>query len=98
MFEPDFWDELPEPPEGSPVEHPHATTVLLVGVMSVLCCGVLGPVAWVMGRRALDEIDISGGTVGGRSQVMIGYFAGIAGTVIMIITACIFLLTVVGGH
>ncbi len=98
MYQPEYWDSLPEPPTGNPVEHPHATTVLLVGVLSLFCCGILGPVAWVMGKRALDEIEMSGGTIGGRSQVLVGYVVGIVGTVMMVVVAGIFLLMLLSGH
>ncbi|MEV5652687.1 DUF4190 domain-containing protein [Nocardia sp. NPDC052254] len=97
MYQPDYWDSLPEPPTGNPVEHPHATTILLVGVLSLLCCGALGPVAWVMGKRALDQIEMSGGTIGGRSQVLVGYVLGIVGTVMMVLVAGIFLLMLISG-
>lgn len=76
---------------GRPVEHPHATTVLLLGVPSIFCCGITGPVAWMLGKRALNEIELSGGALSGRFQVLAGYIAGIAGTILMILTA-IFIL------
>ncbi|WP_084526730.1 DUF4190 domain-containing protein [Nocardia vaccinii] len=76
---------------GQPVEHPYATTVLLFGVLGILCCGITGPVAWVLGKRALNEIEISGGALSGRTQVLAGYIAGIAGTILMILTAILIL-------
>lgn len=97
MNHPEYWGSLPEAPAGNPVEHPHATTVLVLGVLSMLCCGALGPIAWVMGKRALDQIELSGGTIGGRSQVLVGYIIGIIGTLMMVVTACIFLLVLIGG-
>ena len=98
MNQPDFWGSLPEAPTGNPVEHPHATTVLVLGVLSLLCCGALGPVAWVMGKRALDQIEMSGGVIGGRSQVLVGYVIGIVGTVMMVVVAGIFLLMLISGN
>ena len=97
MNHPEYWGSLPEAPAGNPVEHPHATTVLVLGVLSMLCCGALGPIAWVMGKRALDQIELSGGTIGGRSQVLVGYVIGIIGTLMMVVTACKFLLVLIGG-
>ncbi len=91
MF-PEYFEALNDEPIGQPVEHPHATTVLLVGALSLFCCGALGPVAWVMGRRALDEIERSGGAYGGRSQVMTGYLFGIVGTCLMVVIAGLYLL------
>jgi hypothetical protein len=105
MYQDPLW-ELPEPPVGNPIEHPHATTVLLLGALSVLCCGALGPVAWVMGKRALDDIEESLNPysgrpqvpLGGRVQIMVGYGLGILGTVLMVIGGIIYLLILLGGH
>ncbi|MBF6332762.1 DUF4190 domain-containing protein [Nocardia transvalensis] len=95
MNQPPYWFDQPI---GQPVEHPHATTVLVLGALSVFCCGALGPVAWAMGRRALDQIDVSGGAYGGRTQVMVGYVLGIIGTILMILMATLFLLILIGGN
>ncbi|MEV5648298.1 DUF4190 domain-containing protein [Nocardia sp. NPDC052254] len=62
-------------------DHPQANTILILGILS-LFCGVLGPFAWVMGRRTLREIDASYGTIGGRSNVQVGYIFGIVSTVL----------------
>ena len=83
---------IPNQPIGKPVEHPHATAVLFLGAFSILCCGLSGPVAWVLGKRALDQIDASGGAYGGRTQVMVGFLLGIVGTVCMILIAVLFFL------
>jgi hypothetical protein len=93
-----FFGDLPEEPIGQPVEHPHATTVLLLGALSVFCCGALGPIAWAMGKRALDQIERSGGGFGGRSQVVVGYTLGVIGTILMVVVAVIYLMILVGGH
>ncbi|MEV6325044.1 DUF4190 domain-containing protein [Nocardia sp. NPDC051787] len=99
---------IPNQPIGQPVEHPNASAVLFLGAGSVLCCGVLGPVAWALGRRALNDIEDSleaaaKGTgpvqpYGGRAQVMVGYILGIIGTVFMIIFALLFLFMLLGGN
>ncbi|MFI9506820.1 DUF4190 domain-containing protein [Nocardia sp. NPDC052566] len=73
------------PAYGPPPDHPQATTVLILGILSLVVCGVLGPFAWVMGKRALDEIDASGGAVGGRGNVQAGYICGIIGSVMLLL-------------
>ncbi|MBY8855746.1 DUF4190 domain-containing protein [Nocardia sp. CA2R105] len=100
-----YWGELPDQPVGPAVEHPHATTVLLLGILSIFCCGALGPVAWVLGKQALNQIEQSdqlnhayGATLGGRSQILVGYVLGIIGTVLMVLVAIVFLLMVLGGR
>ncbi|WP_067668246.1 DUF4190 domain-containing protein [Nocardia miyunensis] len=101
-----YWGELPpDQSVGPAVEHPHATTVLLLGILSIFCCGALGPVAWVLGRQALNQIEESDQlhragavTYGGRSQILVGYVLGIIGTILMVLVAIIFLLMVIGGR
>ncbi|MGQ4600127.1 DUF4190 domain-containing protein [Nocardia sp. R6R-6] len=99
---------IPNQPIGQPVEHPNASAVLFLGAASLLCCGVLGPVAWALGRKALNDIEAShdvaahtGGTVqpyGGRTQVLVGYVLGVIGTVLMIIFALLFVLISLRGN
>ncbi len=88
---------IPNQPLGSPVEHPHATAVLFLGAASILCGGVLGPVAWALGKRALDQIEASGGAIGGRVQVTVGYILGVIGTILMICMATLFVLLMITG-
>lgn len=75
------------PGYGPPPEHPRATLVLVLGIVGLVFCQFCAPFAWAMGRRALNEIDASGGTVGGRSNVMVGYVLGIVGSVFLILAA-----------
>jgi hypothetical protein len=79
-------------PVGGPIEHPRATTILVLGFVGLFCCGAVGPVAWVMAARALAEIDESHGYYGGRSQVLLGYVLGIVSTAVAIIGAVFFSL------
>jgi len=62
--------------------------VLVLGILSLVVCGVLGPFAWVMGNRALREIDASQLTaqpLGGRETVNVGRILGIVGTVLVVL-------------
>lgn len=77
----------PQPGYGPvpPANHPQATTVLVLGIVGLVVCGVCAPIAWVMGNRVVAEIDAAGGTVGGRDQANIGRILGIVGTVVIIL-------------
>ncbi|GGK60004.1 DUF4190 domain-containing protein [Nocardia camponoti] len=81
---------IPNLPSGETVEHPQANLVLVLGLLSPFCCGLFGPVAWVLGKRALNEIDGSYGRLSGRSQVLIGYIAAIFGTIVGMLFALLF--------
>lgn len=84
----------PYQPYGRPPvpNHPQATTALVLGAVGlgsvVALCGLLlfiSPVAWVMGSKALKEIDSSNGTLGGRNEALWGQITGIVGTVLLVL-------------
>ncbi|WP_211348725.1 DUF4190 domain-containing protein [Nocardioides litoris] len=79
----------------APPDHPRTMTVLVLGILGIVLCQATAPFAWVMGKRALAEIDASGGAIGGRSQVQIGYILGIVGTVILGVVVAFFLVYLV---
>ena len=65
--------------QGFPVDHPKGITVLVLGILSIVCCAPLGFVAWVMGNTALREIDAQPGRYGNRQLVQIGRILGVIG-------------------
>ncbi|WP_175422352.1 DUF4190 domain-containing protein [Nocardioides jishulii] len=72
--------------------HPSATTSMVLGIIGlgslVIACGIgliLSPFAWVMGGKAVKEIDASNGQLGGRDQARAGQIMGIIGTVILVL-------------
>ena len=67
----------------APQDHPKATTVLILGILGLVVCGICAPFAWVMGNNVLREIDASGGQLGGRSTANAGRICGIVGTCIL---------------
>jgi len=56
--------------------HPKATTVLILGILGFLTCGITGIVAAIMGGRTLREIDAQPGRYSGRTQVNLGRIMG----------------------
>ncbi|QIG45694.1 DUF4190 domain-containing protein [Nocardioides anomalus] len=64
-------------------DHPQATTVLILGIVSIVVCGLVGPFAWVMGNRVVGEIDASGGQYGGRSSANAGRIIGMIVTILL---------------
>ncbi|MBE7325399.1 DUF4190 domain-containing protein [Nocardioides sp. Y6] len=72
---------------GQPVQdHPQATTILVLGILSLICCQILGPVAWIMGKKAVAEIDATPGRYSGRDKANIGKILGIIGTVLLVLS------------
>jgi hypothetical protein len=69
-----------------PREHPQGTTVLVLGILSLAVCGLIGPFAWSMGYRTLQEIDANPSGYSNRSAVLVGYICGIVATGLMVLT------------
>lgn len=78
------------PPYGYAVDHPQGTTVLVLGILSIVMCQVCGPFAWSIGRKTLAEIDAQPGRYSNRGLVQAGYICGIVGSILLA-------LSVVGG-
>jgi hypothetical protein len=80
-------------PYGQPLPaHPSATTAMvlgLVGLAGILLCGgltlVLSPFAWVIGGRAVKEIDAQPGRYSGRDQAQGGRIMGMVGTGLLVL-------------
>lgn len=71
-------------------EHPSATTGLVLGIVALVgiftCAGVtlvLSPFAWVIGGRALREIDASPGRFSGREKASAARVMGMIGTALL---------------
>jgi hypothetical protein len=70
--------------------HPKATTALVLGIIGLtgIMCYItflVAPVAWVIGHKAVKEIDANPGAYGGRSEANAGKIMGIVGTVLLIL-------------
>ena|SRR5262245_45058067 len=75
-----------------PPKHPQAITVLVLGILSLVVCGLIGPFAWTMGTRVVGEIQASGGRWGGDSEATIGRILGIVSTVLLVLSVVFFVL------
>jgi hypothetical protein len=90
--QPPYYQQQPyyQQPYGPVQDHPQATLVLILGILSLVICSLIAPFAWVLGKRAVREIDASGGTLGGRTQAQVGYIMGMVVTILMIIGVVVF--------
>ena len=77
----------------SQVEHPDGTTILVLGILSLVVCGVLGPFAWNMGNKALREMNANPGVVyRNRGNVTAGRICGMVASILMIVGVAFFAL------
>ncbi len=84
-----------QPPYGyapPPPPHPQATLSMVLGLVGLVgaffACGLtlfISPFAWVIGQKAVREIQRSQGRLGGESQARTGMFTGIIGTVLLVL-------------
>jgi len=65
---------------------PHrATTILVLGILSLIVCAPLGIFAWIMGNADLKAMEAGTMDSAGRSNTNAGRICGIIGTVLLII-------------
>ena len=63
----------------------NAVAALVLGILGIILCPLLGPVAWVLGRKGEQEVARSGGAVGGRCLATAGKIVGMVGTFFLLI-------------
>lgn len=76
----------PQQPGGyaqPPQDHPRAMMSLILGILGLVICGLCAPFAWRIGKGAVNEIDASGGRIGGRGLAQAGYVLGLIGTILL---------------
>jgi len=92
------------PGYGGPMapKHPSATTAMVLGIGALggmFVCGipiVLAPFAWMIGGRAVKEIDANPGRYSGRDQAQAGRIMGMIGTGLLVlgVLAAVALITI----
>jgi hypothetical protein len=70
-----------------PPKHPQATTALVLGILGVALCGILAPIAWAIGGKAVKEIDANPAAYSGHGEANAGRILGIVGTCILAFSA-----------
>ena len=68
---------------GAYPESSQATTILVLGILSIVVCGPLGPFAWSMGNKELEAIDAGRRSPQNRGTANAGRILGIVGTVFL---------------
>src|SRR5215470_11174256 len=69
-----------------------AGTVLTLGILSIVLCHVLGPIAWSMGNEELRRIDSGQTTDFNRGNVTAGRICGIIGTAMLVFAGFVVLM------
>lgn len=92
---------MTQPPQfpsesGAYPESSQATTVLVLGILGVVVCGILAPIAWSMGNKELEAIDSGRRPPENRGTANAGRILGIIGTVLLAIGIIFVVLAFVG--
>jgi hypothetical protein len=71
-------------------EQSQATTILILGILSLVCCAPLGIAAWIMGNNELRAIDEGRRPPENRGTANAGRICGIIGAAFLVIGIIIF--------
>ena len=74
------------PPTGQEHEPPRSTqstTILVIGILSIICCQIAGPIAWYMGRQELRRIRAGLVSRQDEGTAKTGMILGIVSTVLL---------------
>ncbi len=98
---------MPPPPPSSPQpnytsvgtvrEYPGGSTILVLGILSLVICGILGPFAWSMGNKAIKAIDSDRGTTyTNRGAINAGRICGIISTCLLALGVVVLIIIAAG--
>jgi hypothetical protein len=73
---------MPPPP---PEAKGSATTVLVLGIISILCSQLAGPVAWYLGDKELKAIRAGMAPASGEGTAKAGMIMGIIASILFVI-------------
>jgi hypothetical protein len=81
---------VPSPfPSGAPAGPPQAskaTMAVVMGVLGIICCGFLAPVAWYLGNEELKSIDAGRISETNRGMAQVAKILGIIGSILLALT------------
>ena len=69
---------------------------MVLGILSLVVCGLLGPFAWNMGNKTLREMDANPGVVySNRGNITAGRLCGMIGCALMLLQVLLFMVSLV---
>lgn len=94
-----------QPPAGPPslrgypaasaqMDHPKGTTILVLGILGLVLCQLLAPIAYLWANKVLEQIDANPGRYRNRGSVQAGKVMGIIGSVFLILIVAWFVFVV----
>ncbi len=84
---------------------PHRGVLILVlGILSLMVCGVIGIFAWMMGKSDLEKIRLGLMDKEGESLTKVGYILGIVGSIffmlqiLLMVVYFVFFMVLIAGE
>lgn len=68
------------------------TLILVLGILSLVVCGLLGPVAWIMGNNATTEIRAGRMDPNEQGLVTAGKICGMIATILVLLICGFYIL------
>jgi uncharacterized membrane protein YidH (DUF202 family) len=86
------------PPQNQQPLAPHrGTLILILGILSLVCCFICGIIAWVMGSNDLKQMAAGTMDPSGEGLTKAGKICGIVGVALQIVGVVIWLLIMMLG-
>ncbi len=81
---PPAWPPQPGSPSpyGAPQSNTNGTLILVLGILSIVCLPILGPVAWILGNNALKSGYVDPSQLG---QINAGRICGMIGSAFIVL-------------
>jgi hypothetical protein len=79
------------PPMASGGPSSRATTALVLGILGLLCCGLLGIPAIIVGKQEMNNIDQGLAPVEGRGLAQAGFILGIVSLALWVVGTLVWL-------
>ena len=79
------WTPPPPSPPAQPTSS-QAVTALVLGILGIVCCGLLAPIAWYLGNQELQAIRQGRAAASGEGLAKAAQILGIIGTILLVLT------------
>lgn len=76
------------PTAGQPAQSAssQAVTALILGILGLICCGLLAPIAWYLGNQEVKAIREGRSSLAGEGLAKAAMILGIIGTILLVLT------------
>ena len=75
----------PAIPGAIPQQSSKATLAVVLGVLGIICCGLLAPAAWYLASEELKAINAGRLSEANRGMAQVAKILGIIGTILLVI-------------